>query len=122
MNKIANVGASAAGAVPMKEIGITTDTRDILAHAKQRMKQLGFQDTPIFDVDTHHSEVASWSEIAQFIEDPVLRESALEMSKNRPSAQYGLNVAAGLFYQDVAGRIPHQTALRESPASAVAVM
>ena len=97
-----------------KEIDIETDTREILARASRYAEERGFKDWLIVDVDAHHSELSSWKEVVQYIEDPVLRQTAIEM-QNRTGAGAGLsNAVGGLRYQDVGGRIPHQTALKEA--------
>lgn len=97
-----------------KEIDIETDTREILARASRYAEERNFKDWLIVDVDAHHSELSSWKEVIQYIEDPVLRQTAIEM-QNRTGAGAGLsNAVGGLRYQDVGGRIPHQTALKEA--------
>ena len=96
-----------------KEIDIETDTREILARASRYAEERNFKDWLIIDVDAHHSELSSWKEVVKYIEDPVMRQTAIEMH-NRTGAGAGLsNAVGGLRYQDVGGRIPHQTALRE---------
>ncbi|MEC7488639.1 MAG: amidohydrolase family protein [Pseudomonadota bacterium] len=97
-----------------KEIDIGTDTRDILARATQYAADRNFRDWLIVDVDAHHSEMASWKEVVTHIEDPVLRETAIQLQKRTGSTAGLSNHVGGLRYQDVGGRIPHQTALRET--------
>lgn len=98
----------------LEEIGIYTDTRDILAHSRQQAIQNGIADWFIVDVDAHHMESISWAEVVEYIEDPVLRDQAVRFQKERVGAPpYGLNADLGLRYQDVGGRIPHQLDLRE---------
>lgn len=113
MNKAANVTGREPKLEVLSDLTLTSDTRDVLAHSKREMIRLGFGDVPVFDVDTHHTEVASWKEIAQFIDDPVFREAALEYGVSRPYAAFGSNSVPGMNYQDVGGRIPHQGALKE---------
>jgi uncharacterized protein len=103
-------------AKPMEaqQIGVFTDTRDILAHAKRDAKTRGLQDWLICDIDAHHVETVSWNEVIEYIEDPVVRSQAQHYYRDRgPGAAYGLNGDFGLRYQGVGGRIPHQDALRE---------
>jgi predicted TIM-barrel fold metal-dependent hydrolase len=96
-----------------KEINIETDTREILARASRYAEEHNFKDWLIVDTDAHHSELSSWKEVVTYIEDPVVRDLAIEMQQ-RTGAGAGLsNAVGGLRYQDMAGRIPHQTALRE---------
>ncbi len=93
---------------PIKPIDVYTDTRDILAHAKQRADANKFEDYLIVDVDSHHTETNSWHEIIEYIEDPVVRAQALEYQQIRTGGPpYGLSGDFGLKYQGVGGRIPH---------------
>jgi predicted TIM-barrel fold metal-dependent hydrolase len=103
-----------ARAHPVQEIGVETDTRDILAHARKGAVRRGFQDWLICDVDAHHVESVSWPELIEYIEDPVIRDQA--RAKGLYGSPYGLNGTDGIKYQDVGGRIPHQTGLREKIA------
>ena len=99
----------------IEEIGIYSDTRDILAHARQEAERAGIDDWFIVDVDAHHMESISWAEIVQHIEDPVIRDQAVRFQKERVGAPpYGINADLGLRYQDVGGRIPHQLDMRET--------
>lgn len=96
-----------------KEIDIETDTREILARASRYAEDRNFKDWLIVDVDAHHSELSSWKEVVTYIEDPVVRDMGEQM-QHRTGAGAGLsNAVGGLRYQDMAGRIPHQTALKE---------
>jgi hypothetical protein len=92
---------------------VFTDTRDILAHARKDAHQRGFADWLICDIDAHHFETVSWSEIVEYIEDPVVRDNAVRFQKDRIGIPYGLNGDLGLRYQSVGGRIPHQDGQRE---------
>jgi predicted TIM-barrel fold metal-dependent hydrolase len=99
----------------IEEIGIYSDTRDILAHARHEAEKAGIDDWFIVDVDAHHMESISWAEIVQRIEDPVIRDQAVRFQKERVGAPpYGINADLGLRYQDVGGRIPHQLDMREA--------
>ena len=98
----------------IEEIGIYSDTRDILANARRGCQKQGIADWFIVDVDAHHMESISWAHIVQHIEDPVVRDQAVRFQKERVGAPpYGLNADLGLRYQDVGGRIPHQLDMRE---------
>ena len=100
---------------PVQEISVHTDTRDILAHAKQDSIKRKYRDWFICDIDAHHVETVSWKEIIQYIEDPVVREQAIHFQAERINApHYGLNGDLGLRYQSVGGRIPHQDGQRET--------
>jgi predicted TIM-barrel fold metal-dependent hydrolase len=98
-----------------QQITTRTDSREILANARRDIARYRLHDYFIVDVDSHHVELDSWSEILQYIEDPVLRRSGKTMAELWPNAR---NVALsnhppGLTFQDVAGRIPHQAQLAE---------
>jgi len=94
--------------VPVQQIDVYTDTRDILAHAKRQAEERRYRDFPIFDVDSHIIETMNWHEVAEYIEDPVIRDNALDFYKNKGGAPaYGLNTNPGMWYQDIGGRIPH---------------
>jgi hypothetical protein len=93
--------------LPVQTIDVFTDTRDILAHARKDADKRGFADWLICDIDAHHFETVSWSEIVEYIEDPVVRDNAVRFQKDRIGIPYGLNGDLGLRYQSVGGRIPH---------------
>ena len=59
--------------LPVREIGTGTDTRDILAQARRQADVRNFDDVFIVDIDSHHNEAESWSEIMQYVEDDVVR-------------------------------------------------
>ena len=100
--------------LPIQTIDVHTDTRDILAHASKDARKRGLADWLICDIDAHHVETISWGEIIEYIEDPVVRDNAMNFQKERIGAPpYGLNGDLGLRYQSVGGRIPHQEGLRE---------
>ncbi len=106
---------SVATPLPVQQIDVYSDTREILAHARRNARRRGFNDWYICDIDAHHVETVSWSEIVTYIEDPVVREQALWYQKERIGGPpYGLNGDFGLRYQDVGGRIPHQSDRREA--------
>lgn len=100
------------GTGSLKQIGVHTDTRDILAHAKQQAEKRNYQDYVIVDVDSHHTEVASWQEVMEYVEDPVVRADGMEYHSKVSSPPYGLHNDIA-YYQDVGGRIQHQTGWRE---------
>jgi uncharacterized protein len=103
--------------VTPQQVDVFTDTRDILAHARQDSIKRKYRDWFICDIDAHHVETVSWKEIIQYIEDPVVREQAIHFQAERINAPpYGLNGDLGLRYQSVGGRIPHQDGQREAVA------
>ena len=101
---------------PVQEITTRTDSRDILANHKHDIARHKLDKYFIVDVDAHHVEFDSWPELLDYVEDPVLRYNGKTMMKNWLNAH---NLAlsahpAGLTFQDVHGRIPHQAGLQET--------
>ncbi|MEK9684335.1 MAG: amidohydrolase family protein [Rhodospirillaceae bacterium] len=99
--------------LPVQEITIDTDTRDILARETKYQKEMGFADWPIIDIDAHHSEMTSWRQVIEYIEDPILLHYAREFQSRTGGAPGLSNHTPGLRYQDAGGRIPHQQQLAE---------
>lgn len=78
------------------------DTPTLLAHAARQARQRKYQDFFIFDCDAHHYENEHFREIAQFIEDPVLRQQALASGSRSSGAGF---LGQGVGNQDMSGRI-----------------
>ncbi len=76
-------------------------TGTLLANAEKQARERRYDDFMIIDVDSHHYETEAFSEIADFIENPVLRHEA----KYQGYARGGINATDG-GYQGLAGRIP----------------
>lgn len=79
------------------------DTSKLLAHAAQQARERGYERFPIVDVDSHHYESESLSEILKYMDDPVIQQ--LAMSANQTSMR-----SVGVFkgevgYQDMGGRV-----------------
>jgi predicted TIM-barrel fold metal-dependent hydrolase len=108
------VAKQQARELPVQEISLSSSTSDQLAHAREGARKRGLQDWLVVDVDSHHVETVSWSQLVQYIEDPVIRHQAILASQKVEGGTYGLNGEPGLKYQDVGGRIPHQSGLRET--------
>ena len=86
-----------------------SDTHETLRNAEKHRDAKKFGDYFIVDLDTHHYEGASWTEIIDFIEDPILRSEA-QSFKRRPDSRVGqvmYHANGGQFSQSVAGRITH---------------
>jgi predicted TIM-barrel fold metal-dependent hydrolase len=94
----------------LEKISTKTDTRDYLAKATPAEK---YQDWLVVDVDAHVNEAAFWSEISDRIDNDVWRYIS-NAFRDRPGSPPGMLHANGPLYQDVAGRIPHQQAQRET--------
>jgi predicted TIM-barrel fold metal-dependent hydrolase len=97
-----------------QQIDTKTDTRDILARETRYQKEKGFHDWTIVDVDAHHSEMSSWREVVEYLDDPILKHYANEFQARTGGAPGLSNHMPGLRYQDAGGRIPHQTHIGET--------
>jgi predicted TIM-barrel fold metal-dependent hydrolase len=78
----------------------TFDTRTLLKNAAEQAIDRRYEDLFIVDVDSHHYETEAFKEIAEFIEDPVLRHEA----KFQGTSRGGISSETG-SYQEIAGRI-----------------
>jgi len=82
------------------------DTRTLLVHAEQQAVQRRYEDFLIADVDGHHYEVASFAQICDFIDDPVMRDQA----KYQGFGVGGITSATGGGgYQNLVGRVTRRT-------------
>ena len=76
------------------------DTARLLANAREQAAKRRYEDFMIVDVDAHHYETSSYTEITEFIEDPVFRNEARTQGWGRTGvAQPEAN------YQNMGGRI-----------------
>ena len=69
-----DTGVDGSREVPIKQIDVQTDTRDILAHARKYATKNNFDDVFIVDIDSHHMEVESWRDVLKNIANPVVRD------------------------------------------------
>jgi predicted TIM-barrel fold metal-dependent hydrolase len=76
------------------------DTSRHLAHATEQADQRGYENFLIVDVDSHHYENEASTEIAEFIENPVVRHEVKYQSISRKGITTGFGQ-----YQELAGRI-----------------
>lgn len=76
------------------------DTTTLLRNAAAQRDARGYDDFMIIDVDSHHYETEAFSEIANYIENPVLRDEA----RYQGMARGGIGSADG-SYQELGGRI-----------------
>ncbi|MBN9060805.1 MAG: amidohydrolase [Rhizobiales bacterium 65-9] len=76
------------------------DSEQHLANARQQAFARNYQDFLIVDVDSHHYETEAFQEIANYIEDPVLRMEA----KYQGMARGGITSIDG-SYQEMTGRV-----------------
>lgn len=96
----------------LSEINARTDSREILAHARQQADRRGFEDVFIVDIDSHVDDGGNWPEVMDYIDDPVIREAASSFGDGSKRGAF-LNGTAGMQWQNVWGRIPHGQGLKE---------
>ena len=108
-----NIEAQAIRELAVQEITTKTDTRDILAHATKSFRDKRLDGWTLIDVDAHHSEMSSWSDIVEYLDDPIMLHHAREFRSRTGGAPGLSNHMPGIRYQDVGGRIRHQQKLDE---------
>ena len=80
------------------------DTTSLLTNAARQRDARNYSSFPIVDVDCHHYENESISEIVRYIDDPVLKQMGMLYTGGGTGGQTPFN--PGLVgYQDVAGRV-----------------
>ena len=76
------------------------DTTTLLEHAAQQAIDRRYEDFLIVDVDSHHYETESIAEIAEYMDDPVMRHE----TKYKGMSRGGITSPDG-SYQEIGGRI-----------------
>src|SRR5580698_734291 len=101
------------GVRELPEIGLATDTRDILSHATKQSER--YSDYFLVDVDAHVTETQFWPEILALVDNDVIRHMG-EAGRDRPASRSLalLNNVPGMAFQSVYGRIPHDLARLET--------
>lgn len=77
-------------------------SHDHLANAARQAHQRNYNDFLIVDVDAHHYESESYSEVFQFIESPVIKQIAMESVHRGGRASF---LGGQVGYQDTGGRM-----------------
>ena len=90
----------------LPEITAASDTREYLAQAARQAVVYDDYEL-IVDVDAHLQEGGFWGEIIELLDNDVLRQTAQGML--RPGALPLINMSAGMNFQSMSGRIPHQS-------------
>src|SRR5262249_40877544 len=75
-------------------------TTQHLEHASRQARERNYQDFLIVDVDAHHYESESYSEVFAYIESPVIRRQAVESAKRGARASM---LGGTIGYQDIGG-------------------
>jgi predicted TIM-barrel fold metal-dependent hydrolase len=105
------------GVRELPEIGIATDTRDILSHATKQSE--GYSDYFLVDVDAHVTESQFWPEILALVDNEVIRQMGEGVGGRPLSRSLALlNNQPGMSFQSVYGRIPHDLARLETTSDA----
>lgn len=92
-------------------VGERYDTREALRNARRQAEARNFDDMLIVDVDAHHYEGESWLDIAEYIEDPVIRRQANPgalfsgNARGGPGSSQGMLLPGQIGNQDLSGRI-----------------
>lgn len=86
-------------------LGTHFDTREALRNARRQAEERGLDKMLIVDVDAHHYETEAWSEITDYLEDPVLQHLARSSGMQKLNGQNFL-LPAQVSNQDIAGRLP----------------
>ena len=96
-----NGNAGGADQVRFRDVSLDSyNTMEGMAHAHEQALARHYEDFLIVDVDSHHYENESFSEIAEYITDPVLRHDATFQGL----ARTGIGVGNG-SYQELGGRV-----------------
>ena len=100
--------------LPVKEFSRASDTREILARAARQRAQYNLDDYLIIDIDAHHFETQSWSEIGACLSDPVIKDIADSFRANGRLTPGIIQTSAWPNHQNVGGRIPHDPGTEEN--------
>jgi len=90
------------------------DSAKLLAHAAKQARERHYERFTIIDCDSHHYENQSFRTIADYIEDPIVRQQALASATNRSSVSF---LGASVGSQDMGGRVTryHTRDLEQTP-------
>lgn len=86
-------------------VGESFDVRELLRNAASQARERSFDEMLIVDVDAHHYESESWTELAQYIEDPVIRHQSDFGGMMKLEAQATPLLPALIGNQDMSGRV-----------------
>jgi uncharacterized protein len=113
MDDITAVPAEARTRVTeIRELRSDTDTRDYLYEAARQAKRQYDDYELIVDVDAHLQEARFWHEIMEFLDNDVLKYSAMSMMRRGVRTPL-INDSPGMNFQAADGRIPHQEGPKE---------
>ena len=97
----------------LNQLGKASDTRDTLARAKRAVQERGLEDWLVVDVDAHHFENQSWSEVIAEIPSDVVRDIAHSFV-SKGNIHPGIMQSSGWPpNQSIGGRVSHDQGLEE---------
>jgi predicted TIM-barrel fold metal-dependent hydrolase len=96
----------------LAEITVKSDTRDILSHATKQAEEL--EDYFLVDIDAHVQELQFWPEVLSMLDSEYYKQLGNSFQEIRGVGNGLLNTQAGMTFQDMGGRIPHQAGTREA--------
>jgi predicted TIM-barrel fold metal-dependent hydrolase len=97
----------------LKQLGKASDTRETLAHAKRAVLERGLDEWLVVDVDAHHFENQSWSEVIAEIPSDVVRDIAHSFV-SKGQVHPGIMQSSGWPpNQSIGGRVSHDQGLEE---------
>ena len=99
------------------ELNSETDSRDYLFSAARQQKREYDDYELIVDIDAHLQEGRFWGEILPFVENDVLRSTAMYQHKRGIGSPLLVN-APGINFQAMDGRVGHQEGPREKTPNA----
>ena len=104
------------GAVREIHVGSSHNTSEALRHAQIQAAERGLYDFVVIDADAHHYEGEVWSEIKNYIEDPLIRYEAKGGGPETEVAE-GVPLMVGSWgNQFLSGRIPRMQLRRQEAA------
>ena len=96
----------------LPELTLETDSRDYLARAARQAQAYDKYEL-IVDIDGHLHEGRFWGELLDCCENEVLRRDGKWLLKDGQNLPL-VNVAMGMIFQAMQGRVSHQTGPRET--------
>jgi uncharacterized protein len=87
-------------------LGTHFDTREALRNAKRQAEERELSRMLIVDVDAHHYETESWTEIVDYLDDEVMQHLARSSGLGRLNGSQSPLLPPQIGNQDIAGRLP----------------
>ncbi|WP_051792269.1 hypothetical protein [Amycolatopsis jejuensis] len=96
-----------------------TPTGELLAHARVEAERYGLDDYFVVDADSHREPTANWSEVIEYIENPVIRRNSRAHHEldSRRHAYVAAASPVGFNWQAMFGRIAHEANQQFEPVT-----